>query len=55
MRDHLESKQREAWRNFKQVKNKEGDGAGNRGINSTDTIGVYNARYSDKKGRYRDQ
>ena len=55
VRDHLESKQREAWRNFKQVKNKEGDGAGNSGINSTDTIGVYNARYSDKKGRYRDQ
>ena len=34
---------------------KEGDGAGNSGINSTDTVGVYNARYSDRKGRYRDQ
>ena len=55
VRDHLDSKQREAWRNSKQVKNKEGDGAGNSGINSTDTVGVYNARYSDRKGRYRDQ
>ena len=34
---------------------KEGDGAGNSGINSTDTTGVYNARYSDNHGRYRDQ
>ena len=34
---------------------KEGDGAGNTGVNSTDTVGVYNARYSDKNGRYRDQ
>ena len=34
---------------------KEGDGAGNSGVNSSDTTGVYNARYSDSKGRYRDQ
>ena len=34
---------------------KEGDGAGNTGVNSTDTVGVYNARYSDNNGRYRDQ
>ena len=34
---------------------KEGDGAGNSGVTSTETTGVYNARYSDSKGRYRDQ
>ena len=34
---------------------KEGDGAGNSGVNSLETTGVYNARYSDDKGRYRDQ
>ena len=34
---------------------KEGDGAGNSGVNSLETTGVYNARYSDNKGRYRDQ
>jgi hypothetical protein len=34
---------------------KEGDGAGNTGVNSTDTVGVYNARHSDKDGRYKDQ
>ena len=34
---------------------KEGDGAGNSGVNSLETTGVYNARYSDSKGRYRDQ
>ena len=34
---------------------KEGDGAGNSGVNSSDTVGVYNARYSNKKGRYEDQ
>lgn len=34
---------------------KEGDGAGNSGVTSLDTTGTYNARYSDSKGRYRDQ
>ena len=34
---------------------KEGDGAGNSGVNSLETTGVYNARYSDNHGRYRDQ
>tara|TARA_R110002012_G_scaffold237867_1_gene411593 strand:+ start:5937 stop:7247 length:1311 start_codon:yes stop_codon:yes gene_type:complete len=34
---------------------KEGDGAGNSGVTSTETAGVYNARYSDNHGRYRDQ
>jgi|TARA_R110000824_G_scaffold273582_1_gene462058 hypothetical protein len=34
---------------------KEGDGAGNSGVTSTETAGVYNPRYSDSKGRYRDQ
>lgn len=34
---------------------KEGDGAGNSGVNSLETTGVYNARYSDSNGRYRDQ
>ena len=34
---------------------KEGDGAGNSGINSLESTGVYNPRYSDSKGRYKDQ
>jgi len=50
----------EAWlsltqKGYNPFKKKQGDGAGTSGINSTDTVGVYNARYSDKKGRYRDQ
>ena len=34
---------------------KEGDGAGNSGVSSLETAGVYNTRYSDNSGRYRDQ
>ena len=34
---------------------KEGDGAGNSGVISTETAGVYNPRNSGSDGRYRDQ
>ena len=48
-----EFKADDLWKSW--LAQKEGDGAGNSGVTSLDTTGTYNARYSDSKGRYRDQ